>query len=138
MWSFPTVDTHFAFEAKTEKKGDGLLSKTDLQQARGHVDWVRARICESRPTAVIEPIVVSPDATVHQIGLPFTEGIYHVSPDTVLKLADALIHRVSQLRIKFSGREFAAAAKDFSIEIRAANIDLKSLIAMLTATPLKK
>jgi hypothetical protein len=137
VWSFPS-DLHFVFEAKTEKKDGGQFSKKDLQEAKGHPDWVRANLCEGRPEATIEPVIIGADAAVHSAGLPFTGGLYHLSPDEILKWAQGVVEAVTELRLKFSGKEFAASATAFSTTVRNKKIDLESIAAFITSTPLKK
>jgi hypothetical protein len=137
VWSFAN-DAHIAFEAKTEKKPDPVLSKKDLQQTKGHRDWVCERLCDGRTTAVIETVAVSEDSKVHQIGLPFTAGVFHVTPNSLAALADRVVEVLRNVRIKFSGREFGAAASDLSVVLQTNGLDVTSILKALTANPLKK
>ncbi len=137
VWSFPD-DFHLTFEAKTEKSADGKLSKKDVQNAKGHPDWVRANLCRDAASAKIAAIVVAPSPDLSQIALPFTGNLLYVSPDEMQKLAAQVAESVRKLRIKFSGREFAEAAVEFSAELRNAGLDLSGLNKALLSTPLKK
>ena len=104
VWSFP-ADAHFSFEAKTEKKEGGQLSKWDLLEARGHVDWVRARVADDDKTATVDPIVVSPDPAVHEIGEPFKGGLYYLAPCEICTFAHEVSKQICQLRLKYAGRD---------------------------------
>src|SRR5205807_10337070 len=70
VWSFHN-DFHIAYEAKTEKKESGLLSKKDLQEAKGHPEWVRAHLCDDQVKAIVEVVVVAPSPSLHQICASF-------------------------------------------------------------------
>ena len=98
VWSFPT-DVHFVFEAKTEKEQEGTLSKRDLLQAKGHTDWVRAKICEGRASSTVEPIIVSPDTAVHPVGLPFTAGLYHLKQKEIRERAEEVARTYLKIEI---------------------------------------
>lgn len=137
VWSFPD-EFHLTFEAKTEKAADGKLSKKDVQNAKGHPDWVRANVCRDAAGATIAAIVVAPSPNLSQIALPFTGNLLYVSPDEMRNLAGQVIVSVRKLRIKFSGREFAEAAVEFSAELRNESLDLSGLKKALLSTPLKK
>jgi len=137
VWSFPD-DFHLTFEAKTEKSPDGKLSKKDVQNARSHPDWVRANLCRDAATAKLAAIVVAPSPTLNQIALPFAGNLLYVSPDEIRKLGAQVAENIRKLRIKFSGREFAEAAVEFSAELRNGGLDQSGLTKALLSTPLKK
>ncbi len=59
VWSF-TTDLHLAFEAKTEKKKASVLSKKDVQEAKGHADWIRTHLSDNAETTEIATVVVAP------------------------------------------------------------------------------
>jgi hypothetical protein len=137
VWSFPG-DAHIAFEAKTEKKVDGKLSKKDLQEAKGHIDWVRSKVADDPKTAIIDPIVVSPDRAVHEIGEPFKGGIFHLRPQQILEFATFVADRMLELRVKYRGRDYASAQKELSVDIRAMKLDMKATATFLKQAPLDK
>ncbi len=136
IWSFET-EFYIAFEAKTEKKIDGTLSKKDLQEAKGHPDWVRANLCHDAALLDIAVIVVAPSRTLHRIAVPFAEGLLYVSPEKILSLAEHVADSVRQLRIKFSGQDFAEAALSFSSEMRVTGLTIESVRMSLASDPLK-
>jgi hypothetical protein len=137
VWSF-VEDSHVTFEAKTEKSPDGKLSKKDVQNAKGHPDWARAKVCRSPATAIVSAIVVAPSPELSQIALPFAGDLLYVSPEQIMRLATQIGDSVRKLRIKFSGRDFAEVALEFSAEMRNAGLDLAGLRKALLSTPLKK
>src|SRR6185503_2110135 len=71
VWSFSDI-TYLTFEAKTEKKGTDL-SKKEVQNAKGHVDWVKANL-RSGSDARLETIIVALTPAMDQWALPFAEG----------------------------------------------------------------
>jgi DEAD/DEAH box helicase len=137
VWSFAN-DFHITFEAKTEKSADGKLSKKDVLNAKGHLDWARANVCQDPATAKLAAIIVSPSPELSQIALPFAGDLLYVSPEQVAKLARHTAENVRKLRIKFSGREFPQAALEFSAEVRNAGLDMDGLGKSMLSTHLKK
>jgi len=137
VWTF-TTDLHLAFEAKTEKKQASVLSKKDVQEAKGHADWIRTHLSDNTETAEIATIVVAPSPSLHQIALPFAGGLFYVDPQSVLKIADKAAEHLRKLRIKFSGRDYAQAAVEFSTAMRSGGLDLASIRKALLSEPLKK
>lgn len=137
VWSFPN-DFHITFEAKTEKNLSGELSKKDVLNAKGHPEWVRAKLCSEPKTAEVAPIVVAPSPKTSQIALPFAEGLLYVSPDKIQKLAEQAAESVRGLRLTFGGRDFPEAAVEFSAALRNLGLDLDALRNTLFSEPLKK
>jgi hypothetical protein len=137
VWSF-TTDLRLAFEAKTEKKLEGALSKRDVQEAKGHPDWVRAHLCQNAATAEVATIVVASSPALHQYALPFAGGLFYIAPESVRKLAERAAAGVRALRIKFSGREFAEAATEFSAVVRSLGLDIGTVKKELLSEQLKK
>jgi hypothetical protein len=136
IWSFPN-DVHVIFEAKTEKKASGELSKKDLLEAKGHHDWTRERFATDPKTVETNVIVVAPDASLHKIAVPFATGLYYAPPADILKLAQGVADYIRKLRVTFSGREFAEAAVEFSAGLRNARLDIPSLRTALLSRKLK-
>ncbi len=137
VWSF-AADLHIAFEAKTEKKQAGGLSKKNVQEAKGHADWVSTYLCENSETAQIAAVVIAPSPSLHQYALPFAAGLYYIAPETVLAIAKKTAESVHKLRIKFSGRDFADSAIEFSTGMRNMNLSLESIRKSFLSEPLKK
>ena len=137
VWSFAS-DFHMAFEAKTEKKPMNPLSKRDVQEAKGHADWVRTHLCGESADAEIATVVVAPSAALHQIALPFAGGLYYISPDRVAEIAGEVVEGLRELRIRFSGREFADSVAELSAAIRRSNLSIERVRNIFLAKPLKE
>ena len=135
IWSFAR-DIHFPFEAKTEKIPSSSLTKKNLLETKGHVDWVLERVVENSLSASIDPILVSPHSNVHSVGDTFRKRIFYIHPDKILEFSRDVAKHLLELRVKFGGRDYPAAAKELSVEIRAANMDVPKIISMLKETPL--
>jgi len=58
IWSFGNGH-HFAIEAKTEKAAGGFLYKKDLQEAKGHRDWITHKVCPTEKNPVIQTAIIS-------------------------------------------------------------------------------
>jgi hypothetical protein len=137
VWSFES-DLHVAFEAKTEKKSSAELAKKDVTEAKGHIDWVRDRLCQNPEKAEIHAIVVAPAPALHQVALPFAGGLFYLAPESVSRLAGKTVENIRKLRVKFGGREFAEAAVEFSAALRNMGLDLESAKKALLTEHLKK
>lgn len=133
VWSFSDM-LYFSFEAKTEKQGTDL-SKKEVQNAKGHVDWVKANLSTSNE-AQLESIVVAPTSSMDQWALPFAEGVFYCSPDEISKLAEVVAVGIRKLRVKFAGREYPEAAKEFSADMRSFGLDQGTITKLLLSTPL--
>ena len=137
VWSF-TTDLHLAFEAKTEKKQTSVLSKKDVQEAKGHPDWIQTHLSDNAETAEIATVIIAASPSLHQIALPFAGGLFYVDPPSVLKIADKAAENLRKLRVKFSGRDYAQAAVEFSTAMRNGGFDLGSVRKAFLSEPLKK
>jgi hypothetical protein len=136
VWSFGTA-YHFGIEAKTEKKSDGFLFKKDLQEAKGHREWIAHKVCPSEKDAVIRIAIVSPTAKLDAAAEPFAEGLYYLPTDSVRKFANDCVSGLRQLRSSFSGSEYSNVVATFTAEVRAFKLDFDSILKFLTANPLK-
>jgi hypothetical protein len=54
-----------------------------------------------------------------------------------LGFAKQVVEKVTALRIKYSGRDYAAVNKELSVEIRTAGLTLKDVTTFLKKRPLK-
>jgi hypothetical protein len=136
VWSFSN-DVHIAFEAKTEKQTGGL-SKKDLLEAKGHVDWVKARLSQNPDTAEIDVVVVAQSPKIHPVGEVFGEGLWYADPEHILAAATQAIEAIRKLRLSFAGREFAEATTEFSAEIKNLHLDLPAIRKAILSDRLKK
>ena len=110
----------------------------DVTEAKGRIDWVHARLCQDPEKADIHVVVVAPTPALHQVALPFAGGLFYLAPDSILKLAERIVESIRKLRVKFSGREFAEAAVEFSAALRHMGLHLESAKKVLLTEHLKK
>jgi hypothetical protein len=57
--------------------------------------------------------------------VPFAGGLFVVAPQTVEDLAKCAANAVSELRTKFTGKEFTEVAAEFSEAMRVRNLTWK-------------
>ena|ERR1022692_1213361 len=108
----------------------------------------RSALCQpTRPPGSIVPrnhATSVQAARRHPVGvapagvLPFAGGLFYLAPDSILKLAERIVESIRKLRVKFSGREFAEAAVEFSAALRHMGLHLESAKKVLLTEHLKK
>lgn len=136
VWSFGE-DLHLTFEAKTEKLPGSLYSKSDVQEANGHPDWVRARLCEPGSDPIIHALIVGSPTEVDTIGAPFVGDLYLMSPIEVRAFATTIAEKLAEWRVAFFGRDFAACEAEFGAAVRLSSADVESVVAKMTARKLQ-
>lgn len=132
VWVFH--DCCYAIENKSDKKADGALSKRDVQQAKGHSDWVLANIAEAK-NIPIKPVVVAnvyPDA----IAEPFIGGLFHVLIEDMVKEGRRVASEFPALRAQFAGKEYGSVQGDFRTAVKNANLD-RGTVEVLFSKPLR-
>jgi hypothetical protein len=124
-----------ALEAKTEKKPTGSLFKKDLQEAKGHPDWLRH--FENLGSAyAIQVSILSPTISLDETAKPFAGGLHVVSPDGVRKLGEATIKAVTELRTSFLGREFTESKTEFEQAMMVKGLSWKSIDGVFLSSSL--
>ena len=136
VWSFEG-NIHVVFEAKSEKSADGALSKDDVLQAKGHVDWVKAKLVSDAEAARVVPVIVSPTSTLHNAARPHTDGLFWIHPDQVTKLARATAEVLSEARTAYSGKDFGRVKGELSAKLKLSNLHLDGVIELLMKNPLQ-
>lgn len=136
IWAFSN-GFHLVFEAKTEKKPMGELSKKDVLESKGHHDWTRDRFGTGVKNFETQVVIVAPDASLHHVAIPFAAELFWQSPADVLKLAQTVAENLRKLRVMFAGRDFGEAAMEFSAGIRNSRIDIPSMRSMFLSRKLK-
>jgi hypothetical protein len=132
-----------AFEAKTEKKEKGALYKKELQEAKGHPDWLQYfQAAESNIELTVDVVIISPTKKLHEIAIPFAGGLFVISPQAIADLAQKAAVAVSELRTLFTGKEFTEVAEVFSEAMRVRKLSWRDaegvLLAEKLSTNLKK
>jgi len=126
-----------AFEAKTEKKEKGALYKNELQEAKGHPDWLQYfQAAESNIELTVDVVIISPTKKLHEIAIPFAGGLFVISPQAIVNLAKNAARAVSELRTKFMGKEFTDVAAEFSEAMCVRKLDWKNVEEVLLAEKL--
>lgn len=126
-----------AFEAKTEKKEKGALYKKELLEAKGHPDWLQYfQAAESNTDLTVDVVVISPTKTIHDVAVPFAQGLFVALPGTVVDLANDAANAVSELRTKFTGKEFTEVATEFSEAMRVRELTWENAAKVLLAEKL--
>lgn len=120
----------YTFEAKAGTK----LSKKYVQQAKGHVEWVKAQRPELNDVP-IQPLIVSPDRKLDNLATPHISGLNFISASDVAQYGQATAGVLQKFRTQFAGKEFGAAREQLKAEIRLAKMDSGSVEKQL-GTPL--
>ncbi len=121
VWVF--ADKAFTLEAKTEKGAETSLSKKEVQQAKGHPDWLRAERPEL-DNKTISAVVVSSINRIDAAAKPHASGLMHVSADSMAKLGKEVADSLKELRAEFAGKEFAAVLKKFKTRLKECKLHL--------------
>jgi len=132
VWIFS--DQCFTFEAKSNKKPEGRLYKKDVQQAKGHPDWLIAK----RPDLAkvpIQAVVVSTTKSVDDIAVPYTGGLSFISTDAMIELANSVESELKTIRADFAGKEYGVVLNEFKARIKRAGF-LSDSIKEQLSTPL--
>jgi hypothetical protein len=128
VWIFH--DRCYTFEAKAGTK----LSKKYVQQAKGHVEWVKAQRPELHDVP-IQPLIVSPDKELDNLARPYVSGLNFLSTTDVAQYGEAIANVLQKLRTQFAGKEYGAVRDQLKAEMRHAKVDCGS-VEKLLSTPL--
>jgi hypothetical protein len=116
VWCFASGGA-ITFEAKTEKGRKATLSKSDIQEANGHVDWVQENL--KVPRKAVLPVVVAYTDQVHDAGEAHVKELRYVHPDQLRELAGVVAKGLSEVRPLYRNRDFADISAAFSADLRA-------------------
>jgi hypothetical protein len=130
VWSFEE-DVHVVFEAKSEKSEDGIISKGDVLQANGHVDWVKDKLASAGETARIVPVIVCPASNLHDAARPHTAGLYLIHPKEISNLAQTTYDVLSELRTAFAGSDFGGIKDTLCAKLKLSNLHVDGVIELL-------
>jgi len=136
IWKL-TDQVWISFEAKTEKLKDGAgISKKDVLEARGHVDWVRFFKTQGKPGVDILAVIVAPSSKVHSAAEPFKGSLYFIALGDALEWANRNRSSLTQLRTKYAGQDFAAAREAFAHDLKRLRLDAAATLATIKETQL--
>lgn len=128
VWIFH--DRCYTFEAKAATK----ISKRYVQQAKGHVDWVKAQRPELNDVQ-IQPLVVSPDRKLDDVAKPHISGLNFLFATDAAQFGKTVANAIREFRTQFAGQEYGVVRDQLKAEVRQAAIDL-SAIEKLMSNPL--
>jgi hypothetical protein len=125
----------FTFEAKSDKDATGKLFKKELQQAKGHPEWLK----KERTSLVnkpIQPMVISPTKALDSTAEAHARGLFYISPKQVCEIADAVASELTKIRTEFAGKEFAAAVPQLKKRLAKSSLNA-NFIQSRFKTPLE-
>lgn len=125
VWIFP--GEFYTFEAKSRKKTEGLLSKKNILQAKGHPDWVHSKRpevigCENRP------FMVSPSAGLYEDAKPHIFGLYYISPIALQEYAKEVAKIITSLRSEFAGKDYAEIRDLFVAKVSKTSLSFIKIV----------
>lgn len=132
VWSFED-DVHLAFEAKSGKEHGGKLSKKEVLQANGHVNWVKQRLAVDTNNCVIHPIVVSPTSATYEDARVHVGELSVVSPLALREFSRKTLKAIAEMRATFSGKEYAEVVQEWSRLLVEHGLDEESIVTMFTS-----
>jgi len=134
VWIFP--DRCFTFEVKCDKKPEGAFSKKELQQAKGHPDWLRSQR-ESLKHIPIQALIVSPTMRIDQTAQPHAGGLNYISTNAIREFSSKVSKELGTLRTRFSGKEYGAVKDELKASIKQARLDYETIKALFNEPLLK-
>jgi len=115
-----------------EVKAGTQLSKKYVQQAKGHIEWVRAQRPELNDVP-IQPLIVSPDKKLDNLAKPHISGLNFLSASDVAQYGQATAAVLQKFRTQFAGKEYGAAREQLKAEMRQAKMDSGYVEKLLSA-----
>ncbi len=128
VWIFD--DRCYTFEAKATTQ----LSKKHVQQAKGHVEWLKAQRPELNDVP-IQPVVVSSDRKLDELAKPHIAGLNYISASDVAQCGQSVADVLQRFRAQFAGKEFGVVRDQLKAEMRQGKMDCGS-VQKLLSTPL--
>lgn len=126
VWHWPG-EFCLTIECKTEKTGKNGISKTDVQQAAGHVDWAVAKLELKGVEHAITPLIVAPEKKMSALAEPFTEGLKFLDTDRLRSFAEEVFARLGSLRNKYHGSDFANVVSAFDADVSESVLSLDKI-----------
>jgi Type III restriction enzyme, res subunit/Helicase C-terminal domain len=131
LWA--TGQAWIVWEAKTNKKADGVLDAEEVRQAETHPRWLERNAGLSRPAKVITVIVMptpGADRAVADVG----GEQWVVATDTVRGLLDRTATAYRAVRSRARGLDDLARSMAFAAEFSSRDLGTDALMAELVAT----
>lgn len=134
VWCFPSGGA-LTFEAKTEKGGNSTLSKGDILEANGHVDWVHANLNVARDDII--PAVVAYTNQVHDAGEAHIRDLRYVHPNDLRDLAAVVAKALSEVRPLYRNHDYSDIAAGFCADLRVRGVTPADIRKSLSSVFLK-
>jgi len=127
VWLFPGY-INFVIEAKSEQKDVAGVTKRDLQQTKGHIEWLLSEKPKIR-VENIRAILITPRKKISSVATRFTEDVFILNPKEIRLVA---VQVVSMYR-----KVGALASSDYPEKVRS-SIKEEMLKKKITPTDIKK
>ncbi|MBN2561536.1 MAG: DEAD/DEAH box helicase [Phycisphaerae bacterium] len=119
-------------EAKTQQAAGGAISVTDARQASGHANWIRTNMGGGADVPVICTVITSRQA-ISTAAIPHTEGLYHLLPADVLRLAEDAASMLRAVRSEAAGCADDSALAIIIRKCREHHLTPEEILTRLTA-----
>lgn len=128
---------YISFEAKTEQTPGYSICISDVRQAQGHSNWIRAnRDCG--PEATILCVIVTPREQVAAEALPHGQELFRVGPDEVRKLAQTVVSVLRGIRSQTTPTDEQSMIKAIQEELVKRQLRVLDIIQRFSQQPLIK
>ena len=128
-------DLYIAFEAKSEQSDIGEIGKKDVQQALGHVDWVKANHSPSAIATII-PVLVTPRTILASSAKPHANGLFIASVDAMRELGQNAVKVAKRVRNAIAATDEIEALSIAAEKLESAELLPSDVAGRLTANPL--
>lgn len=134
VWSFGP-GRFIAFEAKSEKLAGSELSSSDLREARGHRDWIAAKLAHVSDPAIVT-VVLAPNPKVDATAAPFVGDLLYMSLDDIRQFGISVTEAIRDIRAECSGMEFGQARDTVLLVLRNNGLSAEQVISRFSAARL--
>lgn len=125
------------FEAKTEKLAHGLgISKKDVLEAKGHVNWVRFFEAQGKRDVEIMATIIAPTPKTHRVAEAHKDSLYFLGTTGLLEWGKKVNRGLTELRTKYVGQEFGAARLAFARDLERLGLSYGTTVNTIRKTPL--
>jgi hypothetical protein len=130
VWVF--LQQYLTFEAKTGKKLENPLSKTDLLQANAHADWVNHHRSDLGKLHSVG-VIVAQNITLDNIAEPFAGKLKGITSDDLLAWVDQTFSSLTDIRTEFSGKEYGQVKSEFKARLNEKSLLIDSVLERFTS-----
>jgi hypothetical protein len=102
----------YTFEAKSGKDSGTTLSKKNVQQAKGHREWLLVSRTGLKKDD-IKSLVVASNCKCKAEAMPHSKGLYCIKPEELVDVAISIAKSLKGIRTEFVGKEYTKVRPDF-------------------------